>query len=425
MRLKAFALFLLILLLSCTQVHDPLTGKKVFTILPPEEEIAIGNKLLPQSITQFEGQYPDKAVRKYAEKIGLLISERTPRKLPYGFYIANSSVVNAFALPGGKIVITRGIFLLFDKECELAGVLGHELGHVNARHHARFLEKQMGLSLLLQIGALLLGGETLTERAILRLAEIGANLLALKFSRDQEREADKLGVRFTAKAGYDPRCMIDVFRKLRAKEKERPPEWLSTHPLPESRIREIAELIRKLRIPTNLKRNSEEFKRIKERLLRHEKSFKLYEEGKKLFFKKRVKEALRKFEEAIKLYPDNQIARAYAAYIYVREGKPQKALKYAERVVKIDPLLLWGWYVKGIALFELKRYEESIRTLNRARELVGTYGGIYYYLGRNYEALGLIREAIKNYRMAVKLATGKEDWYWDARKRLAKYGVIF
>ncbi len=425
MRFKAFFLFSFFFFFSCTQVYDPLTGKKVFTVLPPKEEVAIGNNLVPQAITEFEGQYPDKEVREYVKKIGLSIAQKTPRKLPYEFFITNSSVVNAFALPGGKIVITRGIFLLFDEECELAGVLGHELGHVNARHHARFLEKQMGLSFLLQIGALLLGGETLTERVILRLAEMGATLLSLKFSRDQEREADHLGVQFAARVGYDPRCMIKVFEKLKKEEKERPPEWLSTHPLPENRIKEIAALIEKLGITRNLKRNSEEFKRIKEKLLRTKKSYEVYEEGKKLFYRDLRKEALEKFEKAIKLYPRNQIALAYAAYIYIQEGEPQKALKYAERIVKIDPLLLWGWYVKGIALFKLKRYEESIRTLNRARKLVETYGGIYYYLGRNYEELGLIREAIKNYRMAVRLATGKEDWYWDARKRLAKYGVIF
>ena len=425
MRLRALFLFFILFFLACTQVYDPLTGKKVFTVLPPEEEIAIGKKLVPQAIAEFEGQYPDKEVREYVKKIGLSITKKTPRKLPYEFFITNSSVVNAFALPGGKIVITRGIFLLFDEECELASVLGHELGHVNARHHARFLEKQMGLSFLLQIGALLIGGETLTERVILRLAEMGATLLSLKFSRDQEREADRLGVQFAARAGYDPRCMIKVFEKLKKEEKERPPEWLSTHPLPENRIREVAALIRKLGIPENLKRNSEEFKRIKKKLLQTKKSYEVYEEGKKLFYKNLRKEALQKFEKAIKLYPDNQIALAYAAYIYIQEKNYKKALKYSDRVIKIDPLLLWGWYVKGIALFKLKRFEESIRVLEHAKKLVETYGGIYYYLGRNYEELGYVRKAIESYRMAVRLATGKEDWYWDARKRLAKYGVIF
>jgi len=425
MRLRALFLFFILFFLSCAQVEDPLTGKKTFTILPTEEEIAIGNKITPQSITEFEGQYPDPEVRDYVKKIGLSIAEKTPRNLPYEFFITNSSVINAFALPGGKIVITRGIFLLFDEECELAGVLGHELGHVNARHHARFLEKQMGLSILLQIGALLVGGNTLTERAILQLAEIGANLLALKFSRDQEREADHLGVQFAARAGYEPRCMISVFQKLREEEKERPPEWLSTHPLPETRIKEVAKLIEDLRIPRNLKRNSEEFKRIKAKLLQTKRSYEAYEEGKRLFYKNQRLAALEKFEEAIRLYPKNQIALAYASYIYLQEGNPKKALNYAESAIKIDPLLLWGWYAKGIALFKLERYEESIRTLEKARELVETYGGTYYYLGRNYEALGRVKEAIENYRMAVKLATGKEDWYQDAKKRLANYGVIF
>ncbi|NPB08594.1 MAG: M48 family metallopeptidase [Aquificae bacterium] len=425
MRPGALFLALLLFLFSCARVVDPLTGEKVLTLLPPEEEIAIGNEFLPEAITQMEGVYADEEVQEYVREIGRKIALHTPRKLPYEFFVVNSSQLNAFALPGGKILITRGLLLIMDDESELAGVLAHELGHVNARHHARYLEKTLGLALLLQIGAVLIGGESRTERLVLQLASIGATLLALKFSRDQEREADRLGLRFMVEAGYDPSGLVEVMEKFKKLEKERPPEWLSTHPLPETRIKELSREIKKMKLPPNLVKNTPRFTHIKERLKKTKRSFELYEEGKKLYKKGQKDRALAKFLSALRVFPKNQMAMVYAGVVYLEKGNPEKALEYANRAVRTDPYLLWGWYLKGIALFKLKRYTESIRALEEAKERVKSYAGIYYYLGRNYEELGKIKKAIENYRLALRLATGKEPWYEDAKRRLSRYGVIF
>ncbi|NPB07178.1 MAG: M48 family metallopeptidase [Aquificae bacterium] len=423
--MKALFLSFLVFLASCATVVDPLTGRRTFTLLPPEEEIAIGQKFLPEAITEMEGVYPDEEVQSYVRELGNKIARVTPRKLPYEFFVVNSSQVNAFALPGGKIIVTRGLILTLEKESELAAVLAHELAHVNARHHAKMLEKTLGLSLLLQIGALIIGGENTTERVLLQLASIGATLLALKFSRDQEREADALGLRFMVEAGYDPWGMVDTFKRFKAMEKDYPPEWLSTHPLPETRIREVTEMIKKMDLPPNLIKDSPRFHAVKEKLVKTKPSYEAYEEGKKLYAKGRKDEALKKFHEAIKLFDRNQAAMAYIASILLEKDRPEEALSWAEKVTRIDPYLLWGWYLKGVALFKLGRYEESIAALEEAKKRVETYAGIYYYLGRNYEALGQIEKAIENYRKALKLARGNEPWLPDLKRRLARYGIFF
>ena len=425
MRIKSFILVLIVFLVSCAQVVDPLTGKKTFTILPPEEEIAIGNRVFPQAITEYEGIYPDEEVQRYIKKLGSTIAKHTPRKLPYEFVLVNSKVLNAFALPGGKIVITRGLLLTLDSESELAGVLAHELGHVNARHHAKYLEKMLGLSILLQIGALLINDRDTTARIALQLASIGASLLALKFSRDQEREADRLGVMFAVKTGYDPHGLIETLKKFKKLEKDYPPEWLSTHPLPDTRIKELYKLINSMNLPPSLRKDSAEFHRIKRKLILTKKSYDLYYEGKKLYKKGMKEEALEKFERAIKLFPKNQIAMSYASAIYLEKGNFKKALKYAKRVSELDPYLLWGWYLQGIAYFKLKEYTKSIKALLEAKRRVPSYAGIYYYLGRNYEELGNVKKAVENYKLALKFASGKEPWYGDAKRRLRRYGVIF
>ncbi len=417
--MRKLFIFLLVFLFSCAH----LTGESF--LLPTDKEIALGSKLVPESITRFEGLYPDEEVQSYVREIGNKIARHAERKLPYEFFVVNSGILNAFALPGGKIFITRGLLLELDNESELVGVLGHELGHVNARHHVKYLEKMLGISLLLQIGALLIGENDLKERALLQLASIGATLLALKFSRDQEREADLYGIKYAVATGYDPRGLIKVFEKFKKIEKNRPPEWLSTHPLPETRIKEVKRVISKMNLPRNLKEDSPKFHRIKKKLLATKSSYDLCEEGKKLYRRGFKGEALEKFREALKIFPKNQVAMVYISAIYLEKGEPEKALEYAGKITRIDPYILWGWYLKGVSLFELKRYKESIKALEEAKKRVATYAGIYYYLGRNYEELGNVRKAIENYRRAVKLANGKEPWYGDAKRRLMRYGVFF
>ncbi len=420
--LKRFILLVVLALVSCATTTDPLTGEKVYTLLPTEEEVKLGREYIPQSIAQGEGLYPDGETQEYLRQLGDRIAVHTPRRLPYRFYLLNSSAYNAFAIPGGGIFVTRGLLNLMEKESELVGVLAHELGHVNARHHARYLEKVVGVALLLQIASLVIADDkSTTDDIILQVAAIGAGLLTLKFSRDQEREADRLAVRFAVDSGYDPYALVGVFQKLKRAYKNTPPEWLSTHPLPDSRIKEVRSLIDSKGVPANLTQDSPAFYRIKERLKAHEGAYKAYEEGKKLLSKDRKEEALSKFLEAARLYDRFQMAYVFSASVLADLGRFEEALGYANRAVDLDPELLWTRFTKGYVLFRLGRYEESVRELEYAKRLVKAYADTYYYLGRDYEALGDFRKARENFETAIKLAGGKESWLVDARHRYNRY----
>jgi len=151
---RILSLITVLMLLSCAKTYDPLSGKTVYTLLPTEEEIKIGEMYLPLAVDQNDGRYPDKEVQRYIQKLGSKIAQHTPRKLNYRFYVVNTKQINAFALPGGFIFVNRGLILALDKEDQLAGVLAHELAHVNARHHARFLEKMYGMNILLSIAGI-------------------------------------------------------------------------------------------------------------------------------------------------------------------------------------------------------------------------------------------------------------------------------
>lgn len=214
---------------------NPATGRRQLMLISEGQEISMGREADPSVVGQF-GVYPDSSLQRYVRDLGdrlALLSERP--NLPWTFRVVDDPVVNAFALPGGFLYVTRGIMAYFGSEAELVSVLGHEIGHVTARHSAQQLSQQQ----LAQVG--LVAGMVLAPeiQSIAGLAQAGLGLLFLKFSRDDEREADDLGLRYITAARYDAREMPNVFAMLArvtaASGGERTPAWLSTHPDPADR----------------------------------------------------------------------------------------------------------------------------------------------------------------------------------------------
>jgi len=215
---------------------NPATGKRELALVSQAQEIAIGRDA-DKDVVASLGLYPDEALQRYVQELGsrlAAVSER--RDLEWTFRVVDDPTVNAFALPGGFLYVTRGILAHLTSEAELAAVLGHEIGHVTARHSVT----QMSQAQLAQLGlglGVALGGDA--GRQLGGLASQGLGLMFLKFSRDDERQADDLGLRYLVAAGYDPRPMPGVYEMLRrvgeSSGSERIPSWLSTHPAPENR----------------------------------------------------------------------------------------------------------------------------------------------------------------------------------------------
>ncbi|WP_353685109.1 M48 family metalloprotease [Thermodesulfovibrio sp. 3907-1M] len=414
---KFFILFLPFLVFACIQEIDPLSGKKVYTLLSTDQEISIGHQIIPSAINENDGLYPDREVQSYIREIGEKIASVTPRKVDYRFYVVNSSEVNAFALHGGPVFITRGILLKMDKESELAGVLAHELGHINARHHARFLEKTYGMNILLNILGIALH-ETKYAGAIMSLAEVSSGLLQLKFSREQENEADSLGVRFSYHAGYDPEGLISMFNKFKAMERVGTVEWLSTHPLPDTRIKNVHEIIsRQYPDSYRLRQDSESFHRIQSILKSTKESYDYVERAKKYIKSRNYSEALSLLDKAISLYGSNQ-AYTYRAVVNLNLKRYSDAINDANRAIKLDSLYFYPLLIKGVALMQTGRLNESINTLEKAKKLVSENPDTYYYLGVDYQAVGNRAKAVENLSTALQLTDGKRGWEADAQRRL-------
>ena len=229
----------------CTGTSDnPVTGEKQRVRLTAEQEVALGRQLAPQMAAQFGGLSSDPA-RELVSRVGArIVAQSAASRTPYKFnfhLLADRKTVNAFALPGGQIFVTEALVRLLTSEDEVAGVLGHEVAHVLARHSGEHLAKQQLTQQL--IGAVAIGSGSY-ETA--QLAQLAGSLINMKHGRDDELESDTLGLRLMREAGYDPRAMISVMQKLeKASGGSRQPEFASTHPSPANRVARIREQLEK------------------------------------------------------------------------------------------------------------------------------------------------------------------------------------
>ena len=237
---KLAPLFTIALLLGSSCATNPVTGKKNLMLISEQQEIQMGQEADPQIVASF-GLYPNQTMQNFINVKGQEMARISHRPgLKYEFKVLDSPVVNAFAVPGGYVYFTRGILASFNNEAEFAGVLGHEIGHITARHTARAQSKQI----LFQIG--FIAGLVISPE-FAQFADVGQQalgLLFLKFSRDHESESDKLGVDYSTKISYDAHKMADFFQTLKrmgGDDANSIPTFLSTHPDPADRYAKVHE----------------------------------------------------------------------------------------------------------------------------------------------------------------------------------------
>jgi predicted Zn-dependent protease len=225
-----------------TCATNPVTGRRELSLVSESQEIAMGQEAAQQAVASM-GAVPDDALQRYVSNLGTTMARASERpSLPWTFTVIDDPTVNAFALPGGPVFITRGILSHMNSEAQLVSVLGHEIGHITAKHSVQ----QLSQAQLAQIG-LIAAVVVKPELAQFGdLASQGLGLLFLKFGRDDETQADDLGFRYMVNAGYAPREMAEMFRtleRLSGGGEGRVPEWLSTHPDPGNRVQKTLDRI--------------------------------------------------------------------------------------------------------------------------------------------------------------------------------------
>jgi predicted Zn-dependent protease len=247
-------------MVSCASVQNPVSGEREYSVMSEADEVAEGKKAHEQVLAEY-GAYKDAKLQAYVNEVGQRLAKQSHRSnLEWHFTVLDSPEINAFALPGGYVYVTRGIMAYMDSEADLAGVIGHEIGHVTARHGAQRATRQQGagigvmaatvLGVLLESQGVAGAGQMASQAA----QGVAAGYIA-SYSRDQELQADKLGAEYLARVNYNPRNMVDVIQLLKNQEtfaaeqakaegKQAPQQhnWLASHPTNDQRLRDISEI---------------------------------------------------------------------------------------------------------------------------------------------------------------------------------------
>ncbi|MBP7654662.1 M48 family metalloprotease, partial [Candidatus Dependentiae bacterium] len=348
---------------------NPVTGKKELSLMSESMENSVGSEYYPVYTQISNGEYPDKNLQNYISSVGLKMAKLSHRpNLNYEFNVVNSSVPNAYAIPGGKISITRGLLVKMSNEDQLAAVLAHELGHVNARHTASQYTKSI-LTQALMIGAYYYMSKKNVKHSELYLAagSMGMQLMLLKYSRDHERQADDLGLQYMVGAGYNPVGFVDIMKIINSLHDREPSKWevlLSTHPLTTERINDAQSKVNSIYTQyVSRQINTYNFNSSVSILKNTQTAYESFDKGVALIEQKKFDEAEKYFSEAIKLYNKDSLFYSNYANLKLEKKEYSSARQYSIQALSMNKDLFMNHFVKGIADTELRNYNAVINDL--------------------------------------------------------------
>lgn len=396
-----FAVFALVLLLAGCGTN-PVTHKKELRLVSESQEISIGQENYAPARQQQGGDYIiDAELTAYVQGVGKKLAAVSDRQLPYEFVVLNDSVPNAWALPGGKIAFNRGLLYELNSEAELAAVLGHEIVHAAARHGAQKMETGM----LLQ-GAVMAAGVAAQDKNYANLivggAQISSQLIATKFSRDEESEADLYGMRYMKKAGYDPAAAVTLQETFVRLSKDRRSSFIdglfASHPPSDARVAANKATLAALGAGGEWGR--EVYAKKLGKLKATQPAYKAYDDGVKALAKDDVAQAAASSKQAVAAEPREARFYELQGDIAMKQKRGEEALGYYKQAIKLQPDYFRPYVQMGIALTSLGRQAEAEPYLKRSNELLPTAIS-HNLLGQVAETRGDVDSALAHYKTAA------------------------
>jgi len=360
-----------VIVVSCAK--NPVTGKSEFLLVGESWELDVGKKNYSPLRQSQGGDYVvDPSVEAYVRKVGNRLAAVSDRKLPYEFNVINSSVPNAWALPGGKISINRGLLLEMQSEAELAAVLGHEIVHSAAKHGARAQTRGVGLQLA-AVGAAFGLSSTLGAQGAQMIGGLGAQLINQSYGRKAERESDKYGTLYMSRAGYDPIGAVDLqrtFVKLSSGSKrDLTSKFFSSHPVSENRVMENLKQVAVL--PKGGKVGKQDYQRAMRSLVRSKPAYDAFDEANKIYKKdKRKAEAL--IQKAARLEPKEAMFHSALGDISRDRKQYKTARRHYDKAIQLNDQFFYYFLRRGEVNRLTKNYSAAKRDLNRSIELLPT-----------------------------------------------------
>jgi predicted Zn-dependent protease len=458
------ALHLLLLTLMCVFLAscaaNPVTGKDELMLVSEEEEIKIGNSVYRDGLWSAEGgggEYQDAQLKRYLEGVVMRLHNVSHRpNLPLTFSVQNSSVPNAWAIPG-HVVMTRGLVAGLDNEGEFAYVMGHEVGHISAKHSAKQMSQSMMLNLALGIAAVSVGDQDYGE-AIVGLGALGGQLLLMKYSRDDELQADRLGVTYMSRLGYDPnnalgahRSLDKVFKEYARSVGQEPgesnffAELMSTHPRTSVRLDEIQQMIQSTprSAMTGDGSNRTGYQSMTANMRRtHRVYTDYYDKAARAFEKNRLAEANNYINKAITEERYQPPFYTMAGFIYLKQNNTNDAERYfraalslqgnyqpavrglgmmnyrkqnyagaidcMKQAVQIFPGDVTAQRLLGLSYYRTGNYRAAINPLQAVAQASPKSKTIHGILGQCYENVNDLPSAYEQYKLQVQVATDSD-----------------
>jgi predicted Zn-dependent protease len=379
---------------------DPVTGKKQFMLVSEDQEIQLDQQYSPLQFSADYGPVQDRKLNSYIDGVGQKMAKTTHRpNMPYSFRVVNATYINAYAFPGGSIAVTRGILLKLDDEAELASLLGHELGHVNARHSAEQMSKGQ-LSQALVGGISVLAGTQGAGYGELasQLGSISAGALLASYSRDNEREADALGMTYMVDNGYGANGFVGLMDMLNnlSKHKASSAELLfATHPMSDERFQtavKAAQTTYKSAQKKPLYR--ERYMDNIARLRAQRGAIEAMQKGQESLMQKKYDQADQYFRKALKKAPNDYTALALMATSQMIQKKWAVGRQYAGMAKKAYPQEAQAYHLSGFAKIQLKKYQGAYNDFAKYDQLLPGNPNITFFKG-------YAQEGMQNYRKAA------------------------
>jgi len=394
-------------------------------LMTESQEIELDKENSPHQISADYGVVQDSNLQNYVAGVGHDLASRSHRPdMPYSFNTLNATYVNAYAFPGGTIGVSRGILLELQDEAELASLIGHELGHVNARHTAQRMTRGMLAQVVFTGAAAAAGPEW--ENVVAGLGGIGAGALLASYSRNQEREADELGLEYMARAGYNPEGFVGLMEMLRdmSGEDRGALEMLfSTHPMSSERYQTAVNRVR-----TDYRKNSKPLYRERymdntARLRKIKDAVKDMQEGDDLMRTRRPEEAGEKYSAALQAAPQDYVANLKMSKYLLFRDKNAEARKYASAAREIYPEEPQAMHILGVAWLRQEKFEQSLAEFNSYQKRLPGNPNTVFFQGYSYEGMGRRNQAAEKYHAYLQ-QVNQGDKAQHAYNRLKEWGYI-
>jgi predicted Zn-dependent protease len=427
--LAAAALAVFLVVAGCAT--NPVTGKSQVVLVSEQQEVELGKQYFRITTQLSEGETPHREVQNLVTRVGMKMAHSSERpNLPWEFNVVDSNEPNAYALPGGKLSITRGLISKMESEDQLASVLGHEIGHVTAKHAVVSASRSQLLGLLLGVGGAVLQTQGVPGAGAIELAgQVGAALLTTKYSRDQERQADELGFKYMTAAGYNPRALVETMQILAAAAEREPSKFenlFASHPMTSERIATAEQ-----RLASGLAAEAQnrppqtaDFRRAVGPLKEEAPAFALADEARELTRNRRTREASERFERAVSMVPNSPILNALWSDTLYDLGDYGRSEQVSDRANSANPQLFYGRLVNGAANWRLRDYREAIEQLRIAERLVPDTYLVAYFAGRTFEDTGDRKAAAEQYAKVAQATQGQGEYGQYAVTRLREWGYV-